>query len=56
MDVLLPHLAGVAVEKVEQAGAGVQVWARVKAEDMADGAPLSMLEFAVGGLAAVRRR
>jgi transposase len=33
LDVLLPHLAGVVVEKVEQAGSGVQVWARVKAED-----------------------
>lgn len=33
MDVLLPHLAGVVVEKVEQAGSGVRVWARVKAED-----------------------
>ena len=33
LDVLLPHLAGVVVEQVEQAGSGVQVWARVKAED-----------------------
>jgi transposase len=34
LDVLLPHLAGVVVERVERTGAGaVLVWARVKADD-----------------------
>ena len=32
LDVLLPHLAGVAVEQIERTGSGVGVWARVKAE------------------------
>jgi hypothetical protein len=31
--VLLPHLAGVLIEKIEQAGTGVRMWARVSAED-----------------------
>ena len=30
---LLPHLAGVLVERVQRTGSGVLVWARVKAED-----------------------
>ncbi|MEU5847909.1 ISL3 family transposase [Saccharopolyspora shandongensis] len=33
MDELLPHLTGVVVERIERTGAGVHVWARVKAED-----------------------
>ncbi|WP_207954744.1 ISL3 family transposase [Saccharopolyspora elongata] len=33
MDSLLPHLAGVMVERIERSGAGVLVWARVKADD-----------------------
>jgi transposase len=33
LDVLLPHLAGVAVEQVERTGSTVLVWARAKAED-----------------------
>jgi transposase len=30
LDTLLPHLAGVVIERVDQAGPGVVVWARVK--------------------------
>lgn len=33
LDVLLPHLAGVAVEQVERTGMGVVVWARVRVEE-----------------------
>jgi hypothetical protein len=33
LSVLLPHLAGVLIEKVEWSGAGVLVWARVRADD-----------------------
>lgn len=33
MDALLPHLAGVVVERIERTGSGVLVWARAKAED-----------------------
>jgi transposase len=33
LGVFLPHLAGVVVEQVERAGSGVQIWARVRAED-----------------------
>ncbi|MEV0701810.1 ISL3 family transposase [Saccharopolyspora sp. NPDC050389] len=33
MDALLPHLAGVVVERVERTGSGVLVWAHVRAEE-----------------------
>jgi len=33
LDVLLPHLAGVVVERIEQTASGVLIWARVKAQN-----------------------
>jgi hypothetical protein len=35
LDALLPHLAGVVVERVERAQAGVVIWARAKGDDAA---------------------
>lgn len=32
LDALLPHLAGVVVERIERTGSGVLIWARAKAE------------------------